>query len=530
MSRRELAAVRGHGTVLLFVVWLASDGSYLSVPKYSLLSPFAVDALVEASPPRRKSINVPLKDLPRETDALEALVGLALQTRKQSVLVGSGSTLLQNAKTIWVRGLREITFDEPLIVSPVAGEFVIEVETEDGAVLPLPGVLEILPSSYVDHEMELAVACGEIQYERPTVRQISGHEHVLKLSNSLEMTLRFDGNRLQSSSVNLSLADNLATRVKDVDFTLALARQRSLAFNGQAVDFDFSLDEPPSDLVALRERLGKLLDLLDRLHVDPALISMDAVTPEQERRLTYLHASLVDGIELRADEARATRVYEEIGTKRLSLMVMPGEGLNQWKYVDPFDPANRGTFKLYSTNAEGDVVEVDATVYDATEKDEFLSVLNLNLGSIVDAYQAVADAPGVAYLANQALLKLIHAADADADRRHEFLSAAAAMCDWLDEVDTGSVPNVLNRYQIRARAGGLSATDKAEIRSLRRDILRRTDEYGSIWEAGCAILLGDEDDVVDCVANLPRSQLTDLMTYPIWALVPEVARQQNEVV
>lgn len=521
MTRQELAAIREHGTMLLFVVWLARDGSYLGPPQYSLLSPFVVDAVVGRIPPKLKSINVPLRDLPSEPKELETLVGLALQSRKQSVLVGSGVTLMENAKAIWVHGLREFSLDRPLTVSSDDGEFVIEVETSDGAFLPLPGVLEISPSSYQDHEVEFTIECGGIKYTRPVVRQVSANEHLVKLSGSLEMTLRFEEARLVSSSINLNLADNLAVRVKDIDFTLALASERSLTLNGQEVGFDLWRDEPPTDLIALRGQLGKLLELLECLHIDPAVISMNDITSEQDRALTYLHASLVDGIELRAEHGRTSRVYEEIGSRRLSLMVMPASSPDHWKYVDPFSPDNRDQFKLFSTDGEGSILEARATVYDATDKDEFASILNLNLSAVIDAYRSIEDASNVSYLGNQTLLKLIHAADTDRDRSDEFLTAAGALCDWLDEVDVGSIANILNRYQIRARKYGLAVQDKADIRALRRDVLREGGTSAPVWEAGCAILLGDVEDIQDCLSNLPRADRENLETYPIWALVPD---------
>lgn len=35
MKRRDITAVRNHGTVLLFVAYLRADGSYLGSPKYA---------------------------------------------------------------------------------------------------------------------------------------------------------------------------------------------------------------------------------------------------------------------------------------------------------------------------------------------------------------------------------------------------------------------------------------------------------------------------------------------------------------
>jgi len=335
------------------------------------------------------------------------------------------------------------------------------------------------------------------------------------------LRLVFDEQRLQSSSVNLSFVDNPADRAKDIDFFLNLAETRSIELNGGRYTFEMPKTKDVRELHAVRRNLGRLISLLETLHVDITLVSLAEIDNAQHERLRYLYASLVQDKPIQSDDASTAQVYEQLGRWRLQLFVLPVGDSASWKFVDPFDPENRRQFRLFSVDEEGTSVPIRGTVYDAIKREDLHHVVNLHLDSIVDAYRTIAELPETFTLANQCVLKLIHAADAEPVRRVEFLDAAEALNDWLFEGEPESVPNVLNRFQIRARRpDGLSAAERDEIRSLRRRVIRSGATGAAVYETGCAILLGDADDISECAARLTPTELEELQGYPIWNLAP----------
>lgn len=521
MQRSELEAIRQLGTVLLFVVFIKPDGSYLGRPKYAILSPFTIGDYLSEMKKSATTFAVPLRDLPEDLSKIERIVGIALRTKSQTVTVGSGVALLQRSKSINISSAHDLNFDEPVVISYKTGDYVIEVETPEGTLLPLPGELEIFPASYTERPLQATLMCGGVEVTDATIRQTDPQHYVIKVSEGLTLTHAVDGGALRTGSVSLTLVDNLAQRVRDMDFYLALASGDSLHLDGVELQYELSSHSPQDDLTAVRARTEKLLQLFRRFHIDPALIQMNEITDEQHSQIRHIYGAIFEGVELSPEDgdSKPALVYVDIGSWRLLLLLIPDTSTGLGIPLDPFDPVNRNRFRLYSTDESGEPVEAEATVYDMLQQDELPLILNLNPPTIADAYRAVSTASNLTWLANRTVLRLIHAADATLVRRSEFLEAARELNDWLEDVGGPSAPGILNRYQITAReAGGLSPEDTREIRALRRRILAETSASGLMHEAGCAILLGDRDELADCMSRLSEAEREDLQSYPIWTL------------
>lgn len=518
MQRTQLQAVRQNGTVLLFVVFVRRDGSYVGRPQHKVLSPYVVDNLLSGG--ARGSVAIPLDELPETSNRIEALVDFALETQKQKLYLGSGAGILENASTIFIRSLANIDLGEPLTLSADEGTHIIEVELSNGERFPLNGMLRITPSSYVDHPVDLTVSCGGMEYDDLLVRQVERGIHLVTLSEGLSLTLRFsESATLDSFGINLTLAGDLATRLRDIDFALTVHAHSSLTLNGEVFEFDASDAQPTDALIRAKKNLVVVRELVEALGARSELVDVAEITPEQEDRLRYLHASLVRGIDLQAEAGEAARVEEQIGRWRVPLMVLPGVEEGTWRYSDPFAPDNRGLFQVYSTDEAGSAIAVDATVYETVKQAQMSSVLNLHLDALVGAYDALEDRAAMSYYGTQTVLSLLHAADESDIRRDELLEAARDLNGHLEQAQPGSVANALNRLQISCRVHGqLSSDERAEIRSLRRRVVQEQEPGWVVSEAGCAILLGLDDDVQDCLTRMSAKEREDLAGFPIWAL------------
>ena len=521
MTRADLEATRQHGTILLFVCFVRPDGSYVSGPKYAILSPYTVGSFLSEMKRKARSFAVPLRDLPTGIAEVESIVHIAYRTKRQSFFAGTGGLeILERSEEITISSARNLAFDEPVLISPRTGDFVVEVKTPDGILVPLPGEFEILPASYVETPLEATVRCGTSTYTSATKRQTGPEEYEVRLSGGLTLTNTYKNGQLQTGSASLDLVPNLLERIRDIDFFLALADGTPLYFDDQELIYEQTTKGVYDDLEAVRARLAQMVTLLESLNVDCRLIDVDALDERQRKQLGYLYGSLfkAQGIKAEDTDSPTALVSSQVGAWQLYMLLMPSEDGTKGVAVDPFNLDNRDRFQLYSRDESGEVVAAEATVYEMIDREELPLVLNLNLKSIVDAYKRIAGAPAVTWLANRTVLRLIHAADDCEPRRDEFLDAADALNDWLSSIEA-SVGASLNKFQIKARrTGGLADEDRGAIRAIRRELVRSGADDTALPEAGCAILLGDEEELAARLAELSDEAKRDLEGYPIWSL------------
>lgn len=521
MTRIDLETVRRHGTILLLVVFVRPDGSYIGGPKYAILAPYTVAGYLIEMKRNARSFSIPLRDLPTDLAEVESIVHIAYRTKAQSHFPGSGRGILERSTEITISSTRDLDFTEPVIISARTGDFVVEVKTPEGLVVPLGGEIQIFPASYSETAFAATVRCGPSAYTTATTRQVGPDKFELKLSDGLTLTHTFEDGRLQYCSASLQLVPNLLERIRDIDFFLAMADGSPLYLDDNELVSENISKGNHEDLEAVRARLGRLVRLLVFLHVDCRLIDVDAIDEYQRKQLGYLDGALFKGHRVKAEDTEATAalVSSEIGQWRLYMLLLPHPDGAGGVAVDPFDPANRDRFRLYRTDESGNPVEANATVYDMLDREEFPLVLNLNLGSIVDAYELIAAEPSANWLANRTMLRLTHAADDCKPRRDEFLNAADALNEWIASREEPSARTTLNRYQIKARRPcGLTEDDRTAIRAVRRTLLRSDTEDAIMGEAGCAILLGETEELSDCLARLPQETQDELRGYPIWSL------------
>lgn len=519
MTRSELETTQQHGTIMLFVCFVRPDGSYIGPPKYAVLSPYTVGIFLSEMKKNDRTFAIPLRNLPDEVADVESIVHIAHRTRRQSVFVGSGLESLERSTQISISSAQKFSFDEPLLISPRTGDFVVEVKTPEGLLIPLPGELEIFPASYSERPLKATVRCGPHTYTDATIRQVDTNLHEMRLSDGLTLTHTIRDGVLTAGSATLSLAPSLLQRIHDIDFFLALASGVPLFLDDHELVYERNEPTEHGELKAVRARLGELLALLQRLNVDCGLIRVDEITERQRKQLGYLHGSLFKGAGVKAEEtdSKTALVATPVGQWQLYMLLLPDPKTGVGTAIDPFNPANREKFRLYNTDETGTRVEAQATVYDMLDREEIPHILNLNTKALVGAYESISTAPAAKWLANQSVLRFIHAADDCEPRRREFLDAAETLNDWLGTTGGHSDGTILNRLQIQARRpDGLTLEDRTAIRAIRRSSASDTSV-----QAGCAILLGDEEELVDHLNAMSVSERRDFQSYPIWSLRPQ---------
>ena len=180
----------------------------------------------------------------------------------------------------------------------------------------------------------------------------------------------------QAGSIGLSLAPDLAARLKSIEFFLNLVELKWIKYDDRTYPFELAPSDDIDELRSYREHLRVLDELFRILHVDTSLVLLSEMDDVQHKRLRLMHAAFMHGRQLRAEDGQVGRTDQAVGASRLMLLVTPGSEPDLWNVLDPFDPANRDKFRIYRKASDG-IEEWQATVYDGVQTSDLPAILNL---------------------------------------------------------------------------------------------------------------------------------------------------------
>lgn len=514
ITRTDLRAYQKDSGVLFFVVTVDPKSGRRG-PYYALLSPFAIEWILDGVPDEQLEVSVPLKKLPNNPNEIEDIVTLALKTRDQNMSIGFDPVLFERLQSITVHTASTLNLDAPVTLAPGATDFALVLNTADGLSVPLGGELRIFPQDYyAARHIDLQVQSGAITYNGVTIMRTDEETFELVISEGLTLTLRTAPGQ-QSTNVSLTLEPTLAGRLKAVEFYTALLDTGAITFNDTPSPIAVTADAEDADLRKHLVALRDMSTLFAHLGVDTRLVDLPQIDDTQVQQLSILYRGFVRGEEIADPSAETSRILQQVGPWNLLFLITPGSAPDKWRLVDPFSPEVRQQFQWASN--EEDAQTIPITAYDIVEEDHLPTVLNMRLESIVGAYETIADSPSTYDLANQRMLTMIAAADSS-ETREEFLGAAGALNDWLIAEQGPEPHHLINRWQIAARREALSVEQRSEIRALKRQILSGGATNAGQLELACAILLGDAEEIDDLTKQLPEERLLQLRGWPIWKL------------
>ncbi|WP_285115050.1 hypothetical protein [Leifsonia sp. fls2-241-R2A-40a] len=518
VAKTDLLAFQKDSGVLYFVVSIDKKSGNRT-PYYALLSPYAIEWLLQAAEAERDSVSVPLKKLPNDPGQIESLVDLALKTRDQNVTIGFDPVLFSRLESFTVHTASNLRLEElegPLTLSPGTTDFALVLNTTDGLSIPLSGQFQILPHGYLWHHADIRLRSGHTTYQGVDLRRIDKDTVELRLSEGLHVIMR-DLPEGRSSSVNLTLENVLYDRLKAMDFFAALLDTQTLELNGQASAFVITKEAEGAQMRKHLAALKELQELFDALAVNTRLVDLSEISEAESEQLAVLYRAIVRGEEIPNPNWEVSRVLQALGKWNLMLLISPGSADGRWRIVDPFSAEIRQQFRWSSGEEDGENDRIPITAYDIVEVEHLQTVLNLRLESIVGAYQALADFPTTLGLANQRVLALLEAADSCVERGPEFLDGAERLNEWVISQDSAA-HHLINRWQIVVRRAGLSAEQRSEVREFRRQVVRDDPENRIELELACEILLGDTESVDDLSRQLPAERYAEYQKWPIWEL------------
>jgi hypothetical protein len=514
ISRTDLLAYQKDSGVLYFVVTV-DPRTARRTPYYALLSPFAIQSILNGVHGDQGQVSVSLKGLPKEPNSIERIVTLALKTRDQNLSLGFDPVLLERLESFTVHTASDLNLEAPVTLTPGATDFALVLNTTDGLSVPLGGELRIFPQDYLK-SVDIQVGSGAITYEGAAISRIEQETFEAEISDGLKLVFRSGPGR-QSTNVSLTLERTLAGRLKALEFYVALLDTQVIAFNGRPSPFEITKSEEDAWLREHLDTLRALTDLFDHLDVDTDLVDLDQIDEVQTRQLNILHRAFVQDREITDVSAKTARVLQRVGQWNLMFLITSGSAPDKWRFVDPFSTESRRQFR-WRADEESLEEAIPVTAYDVVEEEHLGTVLNMRLDSIVGAYEAIADFASTFALANQRVLALITAADASEPRKEVLLDAAASLNDWLIAEQGDEPHHLINRWQISWRRDTLSVEQRSEIRQLKRHVAHSGADNADQAEVACALLLGDEEEVDDLLRQLPAERLDQLKKWPIWRL------------
>ncbi|NQX34711.1 hypothetical protein [Herbiconiux sp. VKM Ac-2851] len=520
VEREVLRFFRNHGGGVYFYVPMREGGINREI-FYSILLPFKIDRLLQGSPASQKTFSIKLTRLPRKASDIEAIVQLAWSGRSQSSVSGKGDHVLGQAESLTITSL--VGFNETTPTRLVLSEtdYVVMAHLADGIEIAVDIDLEILPFTYMEREIAVPIACGDVEFDRVQGRQIDANTILLRLSEGLQIRLNTDNGKV-STTLSLEATGTWRKQAKNFDFMLASAAGNPLVIDGvpgQPHDGDPGVADRAKEA---RAELGQFSELFDELGIDDDLTSAIMIDDDMRRMLLALHQGIVQDRPVRGTADGTGRYDVTIGDFRVMVMILPAEDDRDRTIVDPFDPAKRGLYRIYEISDDGthEAVEL-ATVYEAVSPEDMALILNLRLRHVVDAYASLENRTAATSRANMTLLRLLLAVDLVSGESHRayLLRGATDLCTWLLDEDPDSLIHRINWWQIQYREGTLTDEDRRDIRAARRS-LNVKDPQAGLLEACLLILVSDREELELVLTELNTTDLANLKTWPVWTLSP----------
>lgn len=513
---RAYAEMRG---CLYLVADVDSQGAVTKL-WYVLLSPFKVATLLQAAEDNQKEITTGIKPFPEDCYGISALLRAAVQAKRQDPDLTVELSDLPEVTAFTIVAAQELPLDRPFRLSE-DDDFTLFVDSAFGRVA-LSGEFEMIPHSYVPSIRAIPFSAGPITYVDATFVALSTEKLRATLSAGLVWTFTRSAEGL-SASLEFHTSDPLSTRIKEIRFFLALVDGDDLVVNGQPLVPEFGRAEAPTGLRDHLHYLQEIESFLLSLDINPDLILYSGINANDLIQLDKVRHNLVGDPASRELGAPVGKVRLQLGKRSLLLLLYESETTGS-VYVDPFSPnAHNRWRREYGDGAKATVQA--ATAYELfSTPAEIANTLNLHLECAPQKYEAIWKDDGeTGNLATGTVMRLLLAADADPERRDEFLRGATQLNDWLLTKDSLEIAYLVNKLQIIWRQRPLTSSEHSDVRDIRRRALRAGDEFSALQEAGCELLLGNHAAFKEIFCNLTDEHQALFKTWPIWKLASDTA-------
>lgn len=511
VARKALEGFLKLRGVLYFVVALQRDGKKKAY--YLDLSPFEIMKILNGMKSEAQSKTLHFKRLPTTPEKFTAIVQLALKRLEEDPWLGFEGIDPENIRGFTIHSLGNINFNRPVILNRDELDFAIEVNTDSGRIL-VDANVELTPQEYLPTRIKIPVASGIWEVESYTWRRLSESEAEVMITPGIRLTTSRIGEKV-SLSVTFTPQDGLIHQHFDLGFMISLAESGELRFGTESEFFRFPFLSDLEDLKSQFALLDKLITLLDHLEIDCALISLNSITDKQWRQLEDMYSAIVMNEEFTQDvEASNRRILQPIGPWFIELFITPGEYDGRWKLHGLTDLRTAHWAQRVNQDSESPLFH-EVTPYEIIAPERLSHTLNLRPSAIQEHYDLIREHNYCTKIATTKAFDFLHAADISATRRDEFLDLAERLNEWLVSKNGHQPQLLINQWQIQARRSSLTSDERFDVRKLRRSLGPSSEEQQCV--IGCAILLGDHEEVSDLIAGMTIHDKQQLESLPIWS-------------
>lgn len=517
LKREYLEGFLNHGGVTFFVVYIRRDEKKAYVRH---LYPHDLLHILRDMPPEQISKNIRMAALSTDPIEIAREIHFALEAKEQRKDIVVSDEMMERVEAVTVVTPKNPDFAQPLRYGVGAEPAVIKAKLRDGNEIPIPVAIELFPEDFVFHPSGLTISAGETVFDDSLKRRISDDEFEIAVSPGLRLRLN---RKSDLGKVVFTTQELLGDAKRDLDFLEAWARDELIKINDEPWRVRLN-DLGDNEIVEInRQIFSRIIRLCENAEIDPNQIRVEDLTPEVLERLEPVLISIVDGQEVELN-FKKTQPYD----------IRLGEWLLKFFAIE--DSAQRGKFhgiadldmrQLWWTDgAEESPVIERITPFEIMSAEVLSRTLNLRLKSLVTFYSKHLDEEKKVGLANECVLKLIHAADLTPKRRVEFLHAAQALNDWLVSIDGLDDVKKINRWQIQARVEGISAETKNMIREFKHEIDDDSD-FGNQLRASGEILLKQFGEAKYWLDKVTEPNASDFRGRPIYTLMEKPSLLEN---
>lgn len=382
-----------------------------------------------------------------------------------------------------------------------------------GGSAPIPvEYFESIHRVMMSERQDLPVYVCGIQYYDGYQVITTAEKTELHIGSSVRITFSNDEKTDAPSPmiITVKIKGTLKERIAGLEFVSAMIKHEK--FNIGNIEIPIKLSETDikkfgvADFSKRLSEYNQVQALLNSMNVKKDL-DIQKCNDEDFRRLNLLIGAIRDRLPVKTPPEKPGNV-QKITIANLTLAVVYIEKPHIGYYV--FDYF--GNHFDVSWSPDGSKPSIVSQFF-SMGVDDFLSLDNLNLKTVVKDFKQIKVSPQHLELGNHTMLVMLKAYDKQPSV--ELLDAAQQLCKWQQKYPEFIPEDIttINRVQIALRRRALTFQEKSELYTV---IANTSDDFLKI---GAFLLLNEQEEARNLLSTLSEEELRKFKAFPIYRFV-----------
>lgn len=512
VSYDDLYAYMMNGGTVFFVVYLDKDSGDALQVYYKALLPFGIKELFKV---RKNKYSIKFNKFPMDKNRkTELFLNFYEDSKKQASFAGMELPTIDDlakkgileSLSLSYTGVGEHT-SQNSIPRMLDGTSITIYANIKGGSVPVPvkycdNISNVSVSQYKD--ISVCVDGKQFYSGYETVITSDLIEHRVGSSVSIKMA---NIDAPASASVSINLCGTLSEQIQAIEFIIAMTEHGSFHLGTVEIPVRFSEEEQRHmediNFPKVLEDFSCVKSLLEKMNVHKDL-DISKCTDDDVKKINMLIGTIENKLPVRENLGYPAQIQKiTIANITIAVVYLPREngGYNVYDYF--------GTHLLAMWSLNGSNPERVSQFF-TMGVEEYLTLDNINLDSIVEDFKAVPPSDQHLGFGNTAMLTMLNAYDKHPS--DQLLDAAEQLCEWQANYPDYISPNItaLNRLQIVARKRSLTFQEKSELHSI------ATSGNDNFQKIGALILLNEQEEAQKLFQSLNSDEYTQFSTFPIY--------------